>query len=231
MKPLVMLPGMMCDARLFAPQIAALSSSNPVLYAPIGEHDTVQALAAEVLSYAPPRFVLAGLSMGGIVAMEIIRQQPQRVVSVALMDTNHLAERDDVKARRGPQIASVSSGGLGRVMAEEMKPNYLTDGPNREAILNLCMDMALGLGPDIFINQSKALRDRPDQSDTLRVYTGQALILCGKDDALCPVSRHASMHELLTNSRFEVIEQAGHLPTLEQPELTTAALSRWLEAQ
>ncbi|MBO9446332.1 alpha/beta hydrolase [Ruegeria sp. R14_0] len=230
MTPLVLLPGMMCDARLYGPQIAALSGSYPILCAPIGGHDTMTALANEVLAHAPPRFALAGLSMGGIVAMEILRQAAERVSGLALLDTNPLAELDEVKARRTPQIQAAKKGGLRTVMAEEMKPNYLTDGPNRATILDLCMDMAMGLGADVFVNQSIALRDRPDQSETLRNYTRKTLILCGRDDALCPVSRHELMHELVPDSRLEIIEQAGHLPTLEQPEKTTAALRRWLEA-
>lgn len=230
MTPLVLLPGMMCDARLFAPQIAALSGQRPILSAPIGACDTVEALAAEVLSYAPPRFAIAGLSMGGIVAMEVLRQAPDRVCGLALLDTNPLAEKERIKARRQPQIDAVLGGQLRAVMAEEMKPNYLTDGPNRSAILDLCMEMATDLGPEVFANQSKALRDRPDQSATLRAYNGAALVLCGREDTLCPVSRHELMHSLMPQSRFEIIEDAGHLPTLEQPERTTAALTRWLEA-
>lgn len=230
MTPHVLLPGMMCDARLFSPQVAALSGRYPILAAPIGRHDTMRELAAEVLSYAPERFVLAGLSMGGIVAMEILRQAPNRIAGLALLDTNPLAEMDEVKARRAPQIDAVRSGGLRKVMAEEMKPNYLSDGPHRTTILDLCMEMAMDLGPEVFIAQSKALRDRPDQSHTLRDFPGAALVLCGCEDALCPVSRHELMHDLMPQSRLEIIEGAGHLPTLEQPQQTTAALTRWLEA-
>ena len=167
--------------------------------------------------------------MGGIVAMEILRQAPTRVAGLALMDTNPLAEVEEVRSRRRPQIDAVQRGDLRKVMAEEMKPNYLTDGPNRAAILDLCMEMAMDLGPGVFTNQSKALRDRLDQSNTLRDFTGAALVLCGRDDALCPVSRHELMHDLMPQSRLEIIDEAGHLPTLEQPQHTTAALTRWLE--
>ncbi|MDP5219880.1 alpha/beta hydrolase [Ruegeria sp. 2205SS24-7] len=230
MIPLVLLPGMMCDARLFAPQIAVLSGHRPIVTAPIGGRDTVEAVATQVLSYAPPRFAMAGLSMGGIVAMEVLRQAPGRVAGLALLDTNPLAEKDEVKSRRQPQIEAVMRGQLRTVMAEEMKPNYLTDGPNRSTILDLCMEMATDLGSDVFVNQSKALRDRPDQSATLRAFDGAALVLCGREDTLCPVSRHELMHALMPQSRLEIIEKAGHLPTLEQPQKTTAALIRWLEA-
>lgn len=229
MTPLVLLPGMMCDARLFFPQIAALSGRVPVMTAPMGAADGMEALAKSVLEIAPPRFALAGLSMGGILAMEILRQAPDRVDRLALLDTNPRAELDAVKARRGPQMAAVAAGGLREVMRDEMKPNYLFDGPRKPEILDLCMEMALSLGPEVFLRQSRALRDRPDQQDTLRAYEGPSLVLCGRHDALCPVERHETMHALLANSRLEIIEEAGHLPTLEQPEITTAALRRWLE--
>lgn len=229
MTPLVLLPGMMCDARLFGPQIEALSGTTPLLTVPLTAHDSVAALAADVLACAPDRFALAGLSMGGIVAMEILRQAPERVARLALLDTNPLAERPEVKARRIPQMAAVERGELRRVMRDEMKPNYLADGPRQGAILDLCMAMAMDLGPDVFLRQSRALMDRPDQTETLRSYAGPSLVLCGRQDGLCPVERHELMHDLLPDSTLSVIEGAGHLPTLEQPEETTAALRRWLE--
>ena len=222
--PLILLPGMMCDARLFGPQTAALAAT--VL--PITLADTVGDLAATVLDQTPDRFALAGLSMGGIVAMEVVRQAPDRVAGLALMDTNPLAEDAAVKARRQPQIEKVAAGGLVDVIRDEMKPNYLAAGPGRGAILDLCMDMALSLGPEVFIRQSRALRDRPDQTGTLRAFDRPALVLCGRHDRLCPLSRHEMMADLLPRSRLQVIDGAGHLPTLEKPKETTAALCRWL---
>lgn len=229
MIPLVFLPGMMCDARLFAPQIAALSARHPVMPTPMIQHTTMQALARAVLDHAPPRFALAGLSMGGILAMEVVRQAPERVLGLALMDTNPLAERAEVKAKRGPQMAAVRAGALERVMREDMKPNYLADGPQRSAILDLCMDMALGLGPEVFVAQSLALMHREDQCQTLRSFARPSLVLCGRHDKLCPVERHELMAELLPNSCLHIIENAGHLPTLEQPEACNAALATWLD--
>ena len=88
-------------------------------------------------------------------------------------------------------------GRLAEVMRDEMKPNYLTDGPRRSEVLDLCMDMALGLGPQVFVNQSLALMDRPDQSQTLRGANLPALVMCGRDDTLCPLSRHELMADLL----------------------------------
>jgi pimeloyl-ACP methyl ester carboxylesterase len=123
----------------------------------------------------------------------------------------------------------VRAGDLFAVMRDELTPSYVTDGPHRAAILDLCMDMAMRLGPDVFVRQSIALRDRPDQQDTLRAVKVPTLVLCGRDDALCPVHRHTLMQGLIPGSTLHIIDGAGHLPTLEQPAETTAALSRWLE--
>ncbi len=229
MTPLVLIPGMMCDARLFAPQIAAFSARRDICLPSLHGAASIAALARNVLEGAPPRFALAGLSMGGIVAMEVLRLAPERVERIALLDTNPLAEREEVKARRLPQIEAARAGDLARVMREEMKPNYLAAGPGREAILDLCMEMALGLGPDVFARQSRALMGRPDQSETLRGADLPALVLCGRHDALCPVERHELMAGLIPGAALEIIEGAGHLPVLEKPEETNAALARWLE--
>ena len=229
MIPLVFLPGMMCDDRLFAHQIAALTRVREVITLPVHAHESMQDLAADVLTNAPERFALSGLSMGGIVAMEVIRQATERVAGVALLDTNPMAEHPNVAAARKPQMERVRQGRLLAVMRDEIKPNYLSDGPNRDQILDLCMDMALSLGEEAFENQSLALMNRLDQQDTLQGYKGPTLILCGEDDALCPVHRHTLMHELMPHSTLTILPNAGHLPTLEQQDATTAALQAWLK--
>jgi len=229
MTPLVFLPGMMCDQRLFAHQIGLLAHDREVLTMPIHAYDSVEALAADLLTKAPDRFALAGLSMGGIVAMEVMRQASECVAGVALLDTNPKAEHPKIAAARKPQMDRVRQGDLLAVMRDEMKPNYLSDGPNRDQILGLCMDMALSLGEEAFENQSLALMSRPDQQETLRTYKGPTLIFCGEEDALCPVHRHTLMHELMPHSTLTILPNAGHLPTLEQPEATTAALQAWLK--
>ncbi len=227
-EPLLLLPGMMCDARLYGPQIEAFSHDRAILTAPQNDHDTVAQLAQDILANAPPSFALAGLSMGGIVAMEVYRQAPKRVTRLALLDTNPKAEVKAVAKNREPQIAKVRAGQLRAVMRDEMKPNYLTDGPRMGQILDLCMAMADALGPEVFVNQSRALQSRPDQQDTLRQVNVPTLILCGEDDALCPIHRHALMHELIPGSTFKIVQNAGHLPTLEQPDITNEALAQWL---
>ena len=228
MTPLVLLPGMMCGARLFAPQIAAFEAERDVLVPNIGGHNTMEELASAVLAEAPEIFALAGLSMGGIVAMEILRQAPERIERLALLDTNPLAELPEVQARRATQIKAALNGNLEAVMREDMKPNYLVDSPDKPALLDLCMAMALDLGAEVFVRQSQALRSRIDQTDTLCGLKVPALVLCGRYDLLCPVARHKMMATIIPGAEFHIVENAGHLPTLEQPEETTAAMRRWL---
>lgn len=230
MEPLVLLPGMMCDARLFEPQVAHFSSQCAVHCAPISGADTIGGLATSVLAHAPQRFALAGLSMGGIVAMEIARVAPERVTRLCLMDTNHLPETTERQAAREPQIEAVRQGRLSAVMRDEMKPNYLHDGPHKARILDICMDMAQALGPNVFERQSRALQTRRDQADFLKRYAGKTLVLAGRHDTLCPVSRHEEMAALLPNAKLVIVEEAGHMPTLEQAAITNDALERWLAA-
>lgn len=229
-EPLLFLPGMMCDARLFAPQIAAQSATRAVMVAPLTGADTMGALAAGVLAQAPPRFALAGLSMGEIVAMEMICQAPERITRLALLDTNPLPDPPEKAPLRHDQVDRVRAGGLRAIMREEMKPNYLSDGPRTGAILDLCMAMAEALGPEVFARQSRAIETRPDQTETLRRVAVPALVLCGKADQLCPPARHRYMADLIPGATLYIIPGAGHLPTLEQPDLTGGALATWLAA-
>jgi thioesterase domain-containing protein len=165
--PLLLLPGMMCDARLYGSQVNSFSWKYPLHTAPINGHDTIPGLAAEVLRQAPPTFNLAGLSMGGIVAMEVIKQAPERVARLALMDTNCKAEREEVRMLREPQIEKVLAGGLEEVMRVEIQPHYFSPGADNSRLLELCMQMAIGLGPEVFVSQSRALQQRPDQQELL----------------------------------------------------------------
>lgn len=227
-EPLVFLPGMMCDARLFGPQIAELSADMAVMCAPVTQGERIEEIASGLLDQLPKRFALAGLSMGGIVAMEILRRAPDRITRIALMDTNPLAETPAFAALREPQIVRVRSGRLLEVMRDEMKPNYLAPGPQRTDVLNLVMDMAETLGPEVFVRQSRALQRRRDQQAVLRKCRVPALVLCGRHDELCPVKRHSFMAELIPYAELVVLENSGHLPTLEQPAETTQALRNWM---
>ena len=225
---LVLLPGMMCDERLFTPLRRAMQGGHQVIVPDTGGADTFEALAKSVLAAAPDSFALAGLSMGGILAMEVIRQAPDRVSHLALMDTNPFAEREEAKLRRDPQIKAARTGNLAAVMRDEMKPNYFTHIADNQHLKDTCMDMALSLGADVFINQSHALRARQDYSDVLRRVDCPTLILCGRHDVLCPPERHHAMQDMIPHARLVIIDEAGHLPTLEVPEKVASALDELL---
>lgn len=227
-EPIVFLPGMMCDARLFGPQLAELSAQYTVSVAPLTHGERIEEIASGLLDQLPRRFALAGLSMGGIVAMEILRRAPDRVSRIALISTNPLAEVPQVAAGREPQIVKARTGKMIEVMRDEMKPNYLAPGPWAGEILELVMHMAQSLGPDVFVRQSRALQRRRDQQETLRKCKLPALILCGAHDQLCPVKRHEFMAELMPHAALKVLPDSGHLPTLEQPDETSAALRDWM---
>jgi pimeloyl-ACP methyl ester carboxylesterase len=227
-EPLVLLPGMMCDARLFGPQIAELSADTAVMIAPITQGERVEEIASGLLDLLPKRFALVGFGMGGVVAMELLRRAPDRVARIALMDTHPLAETPQAAAAREPQIVRVRTGRLLEVMQNEIKPKDLGPGPDRAAVLDLVMDMAETLGPEVFVRQARALQRRKDQQATLRRCKVPALILCGAHDAIAPVKRHSFMAELIPYAVLKVIQDAGHLPMLEQPEQTTAALREWM---
>ena len=228
--PLVLIPGAMCDGRLFAPQIAEFSAERPVMIVPPVGAATISDLARRILDLAPQTFALAGLSMGGIVAMELIRQAPDRVRRVALMDTNPFPEPPEKATLRQALIEKVMNGNLRKVMCEEIMPNYLADGSVTGPIPNLCLEMAEVLGSEVFAEQFRAVQSRPDQSETLRGITVPALVLCGQEDRLCPVDWHEFMHDVINGSRLVIVSDAGHLPTLEQPVQTNEALREWLRS-
>jgi len=226
---LVLLPGMMCDRRLFAPQIDTLKNDYQIIIPDIPNASSMSDMAKQILAKLPESFALAGLSMGGILAMEIVRQAPQKVAKLALLDTNPRSELLDVQTNRDRQISLVRAGGLMDVMSQEMIPRYLST--TSDPINDLCQEMAKSLGNEAFINQSRALQSRLDQCDTLASFTAPSLVLMGKHDELCPLDRHLLMAKLLVNSQLCIIDNAGHLPCLEQPEQTNAALKQWLEQQ
>mgnify|MGYP006071896495 CR=1 FL=1 len=226
--PLILLPGMMCDSRMYASQMLALADLAECRVGNIGGANNMADIAAQVLVQAPDKFALAGLSMGGIVAMEIIRQAPERVTRLALMDTNPRAEEDTVKMTRQPQIEAVRAGQLEPLLRETMAPRYFTTQEAHKQFDQLCVDMALSLGKDVFERQSLALKNRRDQRETLARFDKPCLVLMGEADDICPLEMHECMVTLLSNVAFVKIHNAAHIPTLEQPAATSAALRQWM---
>lgn len=227
-EPLVLIPGMMCDARLYTPQIEAFSRERSVTVACATRGERIEEIASTILDGAPQKFALAGLSMGGIVAMEVLRRAPDRVTRIALMDTNPLAETPQSSAMYEPMIVGVKAGRLDEVMRGFLKPEVFAPGPGRMEVMALMAEMAQSLGPEVFLRQVRALQRRKDQQAVLRRCKVPALVLCGEHDRLTPVKRHTFMAELIPGAHLEIVADAGHAPVIEQPEAVNAALTAWL---
>lgn len=229
-EPLLLIPGLMMDARAFWHQIITVSALRPVQVASLGALASVEEMAKAVLDHAPPRFAVAGHWLGGLVAMEVLKRAPERVTRIALMDVNPLPENPQVAAAREPRLVGARAGRLAEMMLQEVPASTLAPGPGLADVQAILQDMADAMGVDAYLAQSRALVRRPDHQRTLRTARLPALVLCGEHDTLCPVRRHEFLAELMPHARFELIRNAGHLPMLEQPEAVTAALLGWLSA-
>ncbi|MCZ8130850.1 MAG: alpha/beta hydrolase [Steroidobacteraceae bacterium] len=226
--PVLLLPGMMLDRRMYGGQLTALAGA-PAIVGDLTRGESIETLATQVLAEAPPRFALVGMSMGGIVALEIWRRARERVTHLALLDTTPHPDKPQRRELRMEQIAKVETGKLRDVLVESMKPLYLARR-NRTSrrLLQSIVDQAVGLGPDVFRRQSLALRDRPDSVATLATIDCPALVLCGREDALCPVEWHVAMADAMPRADLVVLAECGHLSTMEEPAAVTAALGRLL---
>ncbi len=227
--PIVLIPGLMCDMRLFKPQISFLSRDRTVVSASPYGFNTVEAIAKNIIKSMPKQFILVGLSLGGIVAIEIARLCQEKIHKLILMDTSYLAEPEHISIKRESQIRDVEKGNLKTVMVKEHIPNYLADGSTSNPISDLCIEMALQLGSKIFVQQSLALMSRKDQTNTLKNIEIPTMLLCGEYDRLCNVKIHQKMHDLIYNSSLNIVNDAGHLPTLENPLKTNRILKKWLD--
>lgn len=228
-EPVVFLPGMMCDARVFGPQLTALSKDHAVTVAPITKGERIEEIASGILDLLPRRFALVGLSLGGIVAMEILRRAPDRVSRIALMDTNPLPETPQSAADLEPLIIKARSGHLRDVVQAMLGANTLAPGSGRAEVIALVEDMADHIGAEVIVRQVRAMQRRRDYQAELRRCKVPALVACGEHDGLTPIKRHSFMAGLIPYAELIVIEGAGHLPTLERPEATTDALRAWLK--
>lgn len=227
--PLVFVPGMMCDARLFMPQIIALSHRHPITIAPITRDSKIEAMASALLLAAPKRFALVGADLGGMVAMEVLNQAPERVDRVCLIGTSPLQETPLEAADREPLIVRAKAGNFARVLEEALSAKAVAPGENREDVLDQLKTMASDLGPDVFERQCRAMQRRKDQQRTLRKANVPVKLICGYHDEITPVKRHETMAELIPHADLTVLNDAGHVPTLEQPKEMAGILSGWLD--
>lgn len=227
--PLVLIPGLLCDAELWLPQVEGLADVADIWIADHTRSDTMAAVAHDVLIDAPfASFALAGLSMGGYIALEIMRQAPQRVARLALLDTAATADLPEQTQRRMDFIALAERGHFDRV-TETLLPVLVHSSRLGERWLrDTITAMAGNIGAEAFVRQEYAIMSRADSLGLLATIACPTLVVCGRQDALTPLIRHREMTAGIAHAQLEVIEECGHLSTLEKPAEVNAALRRWV---
>ncbi|MGF7151050.1 pimeloyl-ACP methyl ester carboxylesterase [Sphingomonas zeicaulis] len=227
-EPLLLIPGLLCDAELWQAQVRDLADVAAPQVPDMTLDDSIAAMATRVLTAAPPRFALAALSMGGYVAFEILRRAPERVSRLALLDTSAAPDSPARAAERRAAITSLELGRFvgvtGRMLPQLVHPDHVA-GPVGQAV----QAMALRVGGDAFVRQQRAILGRVDSRPDLAAITVPTLVVVGAEDVLTPVAEARIIHEGIVGSALEVVEGCGHLPPMEEPERTTAVLRAWLK--
>ena len=226
--PILFVPGLNCTEELFSPQIAALSPGRATMVADQRRHDTIAGMAAAALAAAPPRFVLAGLSMGGYVTLEIMRQAPERVSRLVLMDTSARPDTEDSKRTRERLIAIAEAGRFAEIPDLQV-PSLLA--PARMAdpsLLGVIRRMAADTGPDAFVRQQRAIMGRVDSRPHLGRIGCPVLMIVGDLDRITPPDHAAEIAAAVPDGTLVVIPGVGHLSTLEAPDVVNSALDHFL---
>lgn len=228
--PILLIPGLACSPRLYAGQLPALWRFGPVTVADTRRENTIAGVAQRILATAPPRFALAGLSMGGYIAFEIMRQAPERVAKLALLDSAAGADRPEQTDRRNSQIEMARSGRYFEVF-EMLYPLFVHKDRDQDAQLKETVRLMFeDCGADGFINQQKVIMDRPDSRPGLSAIACPTLVLVGAEDALTPPDAARDMAEAIPGANLVIVPDCGHLSTLERPEEVAEALTRWLSS-
>jgi len=226
--PIVLIPGLTCTARLYAGQIPALWPFGPVTIADHRRDDSMAAIAQRILAAAPPRFALAGLSMGGYIAFEIMRQSPERVEKLALLDTGARADTAEQTERRHALMAKAKAGGFAEI-ADLAYPLYVhRDRHNDMALKSIVMKMVEETGLDAYLRQQQAIIGRPDSRPSLAAISCKTLVLVGEGDEATPPELAREIASGISGSRLAVIPGSGHLSTLEEPGAVNEALAEWM---
>lgn len=228
MTDLVLVPGLLCTAALFEPQAMALEKSAQILIADHTRHDTMEAIAASILENAPGRFVLGGLSMGGYVAFEILRQAPERVRGLVLMDTNARADREAQREDRRRSIDVARTKGLGPVLDAFLPLLVHSCRLEDVDLVTVIREMGQDTGVEAYARQQEAIASRPDNRSFLSEITCPTLVVVGAQDGITPVKVAREMADGMRSARLEIIPECGHLPTLERPGQTSLLLRDFL---
>jgi pimeloyl-ACP methyl ester carboxylesterase len=226
--PLVLVPGLLCSPALWAPQVAGLGDVADITVADHTRHDSMAAIADSILAKAPEQFALAGLSMGGYIAQQIVLQAPQRVMRLALLDTGSRADTPERKQRRLQLNALAEREGVGRVQEELMPLLIHKDRLADKPFVDLIVQMAVDTGVEAFLRQHTALMARRDNRPLLPSIRCPTLVLVGLQDTLTPLELSEEIAAAIPGAQLEVIEDCGHLSTLERPDAVNRALRAWL---
>ena len=225
----VLLPGLLCDHRLWAAQLPALEARGDVLVPDLTHADTVGGLAEQVLAAAPARFALAALSMGGYVAFEILRRAPGRVTRLALVDTQARPDTEEGKARRRGLMELAAKGEF-KGVTPRLLPLFLgADALADPAVTGTVQAMAESTGKDAFLRQQTAILDRPDSRPDLRAIACPTLILAGREDQITPPELQLEMAAAIPDATLVLLPRCGHLSPLERPDAVTRQLLAWLD--
>jgi len=225
--PIVLVPGLLCTPRLYRDQIEALWRLGPVIVADHTRDDSMGGIARRILSQAPPRFALIGLSMGGYASFEILRQAPERVAKLALLNTTARPDVPEQTEGRKKQIDMAQSGGFDKI-AGLLFPRFVAASRHGDRELEaIVRTMAAETGPAAFVRQQTAIMTRIDSRPSLAAIRCPTLVVGGEHDALMPPDRAAEMVAGISNARQLVVPDCGHLSTLEQPEVLTRALTEF----
>jgi pimeloyl-ACP methyl ester carboxylesterase len=226
--PILLVPGLVCSPRIFSPVIPALWRFGPVTVANHIRDDNMGAIARRILAEAPPRFALAGHSMGGYIAFEIMRQAPERVAKLALMNTQARPDSPEATARRRGQIAR-AQGGEFRAVLDELFPGFVHPSRREDVSLRqLVYDMGDDVGAEAFVRQQSAVMGRPDSRPALAWIKCPTLVLSGDEDNTIPNSLSAEMANGIPGAKLVILPNCGHLMQPEQPQATADALVEWL---
>lgn len=231
MKPnILLLPGLLNDASVFTEQVAALSAMSTVEVGDLTVAETIPDLAASVLKLASAKhFVLLGLSLGGYVAFEIMRQAPERVAGLVLMDTTARPDTPEASAKREALI-ELAATDLDAVTEQLLPLLSHPDRVNLPAVRGVIQSMASGLGKEVFARQQRAIMGRPDSRPTLKSIACPTLVICGQDDQITPPELAKEIADGIKHAKLELIPECGHLATLDQPELVCGILLDWIKA-
>ena len=228
--PLVLLPGLLCDAALWEPQLSELADIGDFFVADLTDQQSIEEMAASVLRDSPwKEFSLAGLSMGGYVAQEIMRQAPQRVTRLALLDTRSHSELPEETGRRRQFMKLAQTERGFTPVTNRMLPLMLHSSRVKDApLVKVIREMAERTGIEAYIRQQNAIIARPDYRPMLPSIACPTLVLCGRQDGLTPLENSEQMAAAIPGAKLAVVEECGHVSTLERPTEVNGAMRDWL---